>query len=129
MTIGPSVGSLSSSKVKSMIMGLTGAQLWALNTRRVVINPQRHLAKSPLNSASDSPGLTEELSLVNRSNTFLTGRSYVGMRSDGPVNSVSSFVDTANNLIIKSHRQTCGVRAIRSSVASQSNCRLVESVS
>jgi hypothetical protein len=49
----------------------TIAQMWFLNTLRVITNPQRHLAKSRRNSASESPSRAKESSRMRRSNTVL----------------------------------------------------------
>src|SRR5882762_5318823 len=81
MTIGLAKSS-SLSDVKSMTVGATGRQAWFPNTRRVIIKPHEHLAKSRLNSASDRPGLTRELSISSWLAVVaggLTGRLHVGM--------------------------------------------------
>jgi len=64
-----------SSAVRSIISGrfeamtVSVVQTCALKTLRVVTSPQRHLAKSRRNSASESPGRVQESSRMSRSNT------------------------------------------------------------
>jgi hypothetical protein len=94
MIIGIDATESRSSAVKSMTTGMTGAtgaQVWTLNTRCVIISPQPHFAKSLLNSSSDRPGLILVLSLASRSATnLLAGRLYVGTDSGKHVVSVKS---------------------------------------
>lgn len=89
----------SSSVVKSMTTGIacTSAHMWALNTCCVIISPQRHFAKSLLNSSSDRPGLILVLSLASRSATnLLAGGLYTGMDSGKHVVSAKSSYKTKN---------------------------------
>lgn len=91
------MGSSLSSEVRSITTGgfwtlATNTQVCSLKTRRVITNPQLHLAKSRLNSGSESPGCAQESSRRSRSNTvsmFLAGRSYVAIDVKSP-----SMVDT-----------------------------------